>query len=71
MIYDPGESQGVYLFVFGSLEDGAADFDNWFATVAEAEASAETEHGVQPEDWQPIPDPAPGEQHDRLPPGLS
>jgi hypothetical protein len=64
MIYDSG-TQGVYMFLFCSKEDAPSDADYWYETVADAELHA-AEFGLRAEDWQVIPDPAPGSQDDRL-----
>lgn len=66
MIFDSGE--GVYLFLYTSEQDGPCTADHWFKTVEEAEQSCADEFGIASTDWQPIPDPLPGCQHDWIQP---
>lgn len=66
MLFDSGE--GVYLFLYSSERDGASTGDFWFQTVEQAEKSCLDEYGITPSDWQMIPDPLPGCQHDWVQP---
>jgi hypothetical protein len=63
MIYDSGD-QGVYLFLYRSLDECPSDADYWYEQIKEAERHA-AEFGVTPADWQTVPDPVPGCQDDR------
>jgi biofilm protein TabA len=67
MVYDAG-NDGVYLFLFRSLDDGPGFADYWFESVADAVGCASLEYGVDASDWQPVPDPEPGCQHDWVAP---
>lgn len=62
MIYDAGDA--VYLFGYKSLEDSAADWDEWFEDIVEAKEASELKYQVKSTDWQQIPDPLNGCQHD-------
>src|SRR5205814_2085572 len=68
MIYEPEAGPGTYLFLFSTLEDGAGYADYWFESVAAAVDAAREEFGVSSTDWQLIPDPTPGCQHDWIAP---
>lgn len=68
MIYAPADGGGVYLFHYLTLEDGPCAADCWYADVAQAEEQAAQQLGIAATDWQMIPDPQPGCQHDRLAP---
>ena len=66
MIYDPADGRGVYLFLFRCPDDGPCEADHWCEDVQTAERLASEAFGIEPTDWQPIPDPQPGCQHDRI-----
>ena len=66
MIYDPMNGEGVFLFLFRSPHDAPCDVDHWYEDVDTAERDAADGFGVQPTDWQPIPDPPCGCRHDRI-----
>jgi biofilm protein TabA len=66
MLFDSGE--GVYLFLYNSEQDGASTGDYWFETIEQAEQSCVDDYGITPSDWQTIPDPLPGCQHDWMRP---
>lgn len=66
MLFDSGE--GVYLFLYAGEEDGACAADHWFETVEQAVQSCVEDYGITPSDWQTIPDPLPGCQHDWIRP---
>jgi hypothetical protein len=68
MIYEPEEGSGTYLFLFRTPEDGAGCADYWFESIADAVEAAREEFGVSPTDWQSIPDPPAGCQHDWIAP---
>lgn len=57
---------GVYVFPCASDLDGSAIGDEWYATVAEADAACLDVYGVRSEDWRIVADPLPGCQHDWL-----
>ncbi len=63
MIYDTGH--GVYLFLFKSVDDSPSDADYWYESIEEAERHA-AEFGICSTDWQPISDPMPGCNDDRI-----
>lgn len=63
MVYDAG-NDGVYLFLYRTVEDGPCHADYWFETPAAAVECAEAEFGIGPADWQSVPDPSPGCQDD-------
>ncbi|MEM8777335.1 MAG: hypothetical protein AAGF26_00395 [Cyanobacteria bacterium P01_G01_bin.49] len=58
----------VYLFPCASDQDGSSVGDEWYASVAEAEASCAATYGVTSSDWVEIADPLPGCQADWLSP---
>ena len=60
--------QGTYLFGYNTLADEGCLWDLWFATAADAEAAAQQRYHVGPADWQRLPDPLPGCQHDWIAP---
>lgn len=62
MIYDSPD--GVYLFFYDTVEDRSGVADQWFETVADAQDYAHQALGLTDEDWEPVPDPLPGAQHD-------
>jgi hypothetical protein len=66
MIYDPADGGGVFVFLFRSLSDGPCDADYWCEDAAAAERYATEALGVNTADWQPIADPRPGCQDDRI-----
>lgn len=59
--------EGVYLFGYNTAEDAGCFWDEWYESVAEAEAASE-EYGVTPAAWQAIPDPLEGCQQDWIAP---
>ena len=59
---------GVYLFGYNILADGNSLWDQWYETVADAEATALEEYGVTSADWQTIPDLLEGCQQDWIAP---
>jgi hypothetical protein len=67
MVYDAGDA-GVYLFLYRTVEDGPSHADCWFETPAAAVECAESDYGIGPADWQSVPDPLPGCQHDWIAP---
>ena len=67
MLYDSRRS-GVYLFVYESQEDGPCTEDYWFDSGELAEKSALEVYGVSTPDWQKIPEPSDGCQHDWIAP---
>lgn len=66
MLYVSGE--GVYLFLYTTEYDGPSTGDYWFETVGQAEQSCADDYSIAPTDWQTIPDPLPGCQHDWIQP---
>jgi hypothetical protein len=62
------EPDGVFVFLYSVAEDGAADSDDWFESVQEAESYSREILGVRDEDWSTIPDPPPGCQQDWIAP---
>jgi biofilm protein TabA len=66
MLYASGS--GVYLFLYESQEDGPCTADYWFESAELAEQSALEDYGVATSDWQTIPDPLDGCQHDWIAP---
>jgi len=66
MIYDDGT--GVYLFLYDRQQDGPCCADYWFESVTDAEAVCADDFGINRSDWQEIPDPRPGCQHDWINP---
>ena len=62
MLYEARD--GAYLFLYRSAEDEPCIADNWFATGDDAVECARRQYEVRPDDWQVIPDPAPGCRHD-------
>src|SRR6056297_194350 len=67
MLHDTGEG-GAFLFFYRTPEDGPSFADAWFESADLALESARIEFGLGPDDWQPIPDPMPGCQHDQVVP---
>ena len=67
MVYNAG-NDGVYLFLYRSLDDGPGFADYWFESPADAVECAEREYGIRPGDWHSVPDPRPGCQHDWIAP---
>ncbi len=65
MIYDTGK--GTYLFGYDTLQDAPSLWDAWFETLQEAKQSAQT-YSNTPLEWQEIPDPQKGCQHDWIAP---
>jgi hypothetical protein len=59
---------GVFVFLFRSLDDGPCHADEWYEDVAGAERHVAEKLGVEDADWQLLPDPLPGRQHDRIAP---
>lgn len=58
----------TYLFGFTRMEDGHAEWDEWYETEAQAMASGEETYGALPSAWQEIPDPLPDCQQDWIHP---
>jgi hypothetical protein len=58
---------GVFLFLRDGPNDGPCESEVWFEDVASAMSYAE-DCGVHEKDWQDIPDPLPGCQHDWVAP---
>lgn len=54
MLHDSQECTLVFLYSIPN--DGPCDYDEWYTTVAEAEAASRQRYGVKPEDWRSIPD---------------
>lgn len=54
MLHDSTEC--TLVFLFSTRGDGPCDYDEWYLTVAEAEAACHQRYVVKPEDWRPIPD---------------
>jgi hypothetical protein len=54
---------GIYLNLYLQMEDCTSDFDEWYETIEEAEASVRERFGVGPDDWIDIGD-APEDSRD-------
>ncbi|MCB2406435.1 hypothetical protein [Hymenobacter lucidus] len=67
MIHEDG-ANGVYLFGFDKLEDSEGLGDDWFETVADADAAAAQKYNVTATDWQLISDPLEHCQQDWIAP---
>jgi len=67
MLFDSGRD-GVYLFLYRAVKDQAAFADELYESVEEAEGSCLERFGVAADQWQDIPDPQPGCQHDWIAP---
>ncbi len=67
MLFDSGR-EGVYLFLYRAVEDQAAFADELYSSIEEAETSCFERYGVAANQWQDIPDPQPGCQHDWIAP---
>lgn len=57
------DDEGVYLFLSISGIDGIDGYDEWYATIEEAQSAAER-YDVHETAWTPLADPLPGAQHD-------
>jgi hypothetical protein len=66
MLFDSDD--GVYLFLYTSERDCASTGDYCFETVEQAEQACAEDYGITPSDWQTIPEPLPGCQHDWIRP---
>jgi biofilm protein TabA len=55
---------GVYLFLYDTVEDRSGVADQWFESVADAQDYTHQVFGLMEQDWEPLPDPLPGAQHD-------
>jgi hypothetical protein len=67
MIFQPDEGD-IYLFGYLKEQDGPADWDKHFQDLEQAYAFSAEEFGVERLDWQIIPDPMEGCQHDWINP---
>src|SRR4051794_11073903 len=56
--------EGVYLFLYDTVEDSSSVADYWFETLADAQAYADEAFGLTEQNWEIISDPLPGMQHD-------
>jgi hypothetical protein len=64
MLYGSGD--GTYLFLFDAADDAPCVADEWYEHPEDAADRCRQDFGVRPEDCQSVPDPQPGDQHDRL-----
>ena len=62
MLYD--SKSGVYMFLYRNHDDRPCGAEYWFESVELAEQAAVEDYGVAASDWQTIPDPPEGCQHD-------
>lgn len=60
--------EGVFLFLCGSVEDRGAFADEWYETLAHAEAECAARFGVPRGAWTQVPDAPPGCQQDYVTP---
>ena len=64
MVYE--SEDGTYLFLFDAADDAPSVADEWHEHPEHAVDRCQRDFGVRSEDWQEVPDPQPGDQHDRL-----
>lgn len=64
MVYQT-KKQGVFFFLFSTIEDEGCSADYHFSDMADADECG-FEYGVAPEDWIIIVDPLPGCRHDLI-----
>jgi hypothetical protein len=57
MLYE--STDGTYLFLYTSTDDGPCRWDQWYSSPEDAEHAAAKTFGVKSEDWIVIEDPAP------------
>ncbi len=67
MVFDSGRD-GVYLFLYRTVEDHAAFADEWYESVEDAEGACLDRFDVAADHWQDIPDPQSGCRHDWIAP---
>lgn len=68
MIYDPTDNAGVYVFLFRSLDVGPCEVDYWYEDLSGAERHVAIEFGERVLEWQTVPNPLPGSEHDWIAP---
>ena len=61
-------SEGVYVFPCASDDDGSATGDDWYSSLAEADAACAEAYGIEEGDWRFISDPRTGCQQDWVTP---
>lgn len=66
MVYD--DDQACYIFYFDTLADGPGFADTWHESMAEAKQICLESFGIAEADWQTVPDPQEGGQHDIITP---
>jgi len=66
MLYDNG--RGVSVFLYDCDEDAPCASDHWYESLEEAIAMCSEHYGIDASEWQLIPDPLPGCQHDWIQP---
>jgi len=59
---------GTYLYLSRSVDDAGAFADQWYESVADAEAAACDRFGIATDAWTSVADPEPGCQHDWIAP---
>ena len=59
---------GTYLFCYNTLDDGPSSSEEWFESVDHAEKVCQERYGIESTNWNELPEPLPGCQHDWVAP---